>query len=309
MSTQEQLEAENDALRRENLEMRRRLETLEREAEQQKQRIAALQHSELVLQAFLDHTPAVMYVKDSAGRLILTNAELDTFFGVPRGGMLGKSDFDFFPRDVAEGVFAFDRSVIASGRAQQKEDTFPHPDGMRNYLTIKFPIPGIGAEGALGGVSIDITPIKQAETARAAAQAEIIAAQQATIRELATPLLPIADHALLLPIVGAVDEARAQRIIEQLLHAITEQGADTAIIDITGVRSVDAQVAEALVHAAQGVQLLGARAVLTGIQPSIARMFVDMGVDLSGLATTGTLQEGISRALQRRATRTRTKAV
>ncbi|UQA62612.1 PAS domain-containing protein [Polyangium aurulentum] len=308
MSTQERLEAENDALRRENLEMRRRLEALERENEEQKQRIAALQHSELVLQGFLDHTPAVMYVKDAEGRLILTNSEVDKFFGAPRGGMLGKSDFDYFPKAVAEEVCAFDRSVMASGRACQKEDAFPHPEGMRHYLTIKFPIYGIGAEGALGGVSIDITPIKQAEALRAAAQAEIIEAQQATIRELATPLLPIAEHALLLPIVGAVDEARAQRIIEQLLQAITEQGADTAIIDITGVRSVDAQVAEALVRAAQGVRLLGAKVVLTGIQPSIARTFVEMGVDLSGLATTGTLEEGIARALRRRGTTTRTKA-
>jgi PAS domain S-box-containing protein len=313
MSTEEKLAAENEALRRENLEIRSRLEALEREIEEGKRRIATLQSSELMLQAFLDHTPAVMYVKDSEGRLILANKEVDSYFSAPRGGMLGKSDFDLFPQHVAEEVAIFDRSVKASGCAQRKEDYFPHPDGpggVRTYLTIKFPIPGIGGpEGALGGVSVDITPIKQAEAVRASAQAEIIAAQQAVIRELATPILPIAEHTLLLPIVGVIDEERAQRILEHLLQAITEQVADTAIIDITGVRAVDAHVAEALVRAAQGVQLLGAKVVLTGIQPAIARTFVEMGVDLSGLAATGTLQEGIAHALQRRATRNRTRAV
>jgi anti-anti-sigma factor len=310
MSTQEELAMANDELRRENLEMRRRLGALEQETEEQRRRIAALQTSELMLQGFLDHTPAVMYVKDSEGRLVLTNKEHDKYFNRLEEGMLGTTDFDNFPAELAEQIRSFDRAVMAAGHVLRKEDVLPHPEGNRTYLTIKFPIPNVsGLEGAIGGVSVDITAIRQAEATRAAAQAEIIAAQQATIRELATPLLPIAEHALLLPIVGAIDAERAQRIIEHLLRAITDTGADTAIIDITGVRSVDAHVAEALVRAAQGVRLVGARAVLTGIQPSIARTLVEMGVDLGGLATTGTLQEGIAYALKRRATMSRTKAV
>ncbi|MDI3288706.1 PAS domain-containing protein [Polyangium sp. 15x6] len=303
-STLEELQAENDALRRENQELRRRMEEMSRDNEVQKQRIADLQSSELMLQAFLDNTPAVMYVKDAEGRLALTNKEHDVFFGQIPGSMRGKTDFDNFPAEVAEGILAFDRQVMAAGHVLRKEDELPHPEGTRTYLTIKFPIAGMqGMDGALGGVSIDITPIKEAEAVRAAAQAEIIAAQQATIRELATPLLPIAEQAILLPIVGLIDEERAQRIIEHLLHAITEHGAEVAILDITGVRAVDTQVADALVRAAQGVRLLGATAVLTGIQPSIARTFIEMGADLRGLATLGTLQEGIAFALKRRASR------
>ncbi len=306
----EDIVEENEALRRENAELRRRLEEVSRESETQRQRAAALQANEVILKAFLDHTPAVMYAKDAEGRLILANNQMESFFDVEKGALLGKTDFDWFPQEEAKAVRAFDERVMAAGHMVQTEDVFSHPDGPRTYITIKFPIPGVdGGPPMLGGVSLEITAMKKAEAARAEAQEQLIAGQQAIIRELATPLLPIAEHALLLPIIGAIDAERAERILEQLLHAITEQGADTAIIDITGVRSVDAQVAEALVRAAQGVRLLGARAVLTGIQPSIARTLVEMGVDLGGLATTGTLQEGIAQALQRRNLRARAKAV
>lgn len=309
-ATREEIVEEDETLRRENAELRRRLEEVSRESEALRQRVASLQANEVLLQAFLDHTPAVMYAKDAEGRVILANSQMEGFFNVEKGALLGKTDFDYFPPEEAEIVRAFDARVMAAGHMIQTEDVFSHPEGPRTYITIKFPIPGVGGgRPMLGGVSIEITAMKRAEAARNEAQEQLIAGQQAIIRELATPLLPIAEHALLLPIVGAIDAERAQRIIEQLLQAITDQGADTAIIDITGVRSVDAQVAEALVHAAHGVRLLGAKVVLTGIQPSIARTLVEMGVDLGDLATTGTLQEGIARALQRRVTKARKTAV
>lgn len=309
MNTEEKLAAENEALRQENLEMRRRVDALEREAEEQRRRVAPLQASELMLQAFLDHTPALMYVKDSEGRLLLTNKEHDRLFRRTEEGMVGSTDRENYPAEVAEELRAFDRAVLAAGHVMRKEEVIPHPEGVRHYLTIKFPISNVaGAEGVLGGVSVDISALKQAEAARAEAQAAIIEAQEATIRELAAPLLPIAEDALLLPIVGAIDAERAQRMLEDLLRGITENGADMAILDITGVRSVDAHAANALVRAAHGARLLGATAVLTGIQPSIARTLVEMGVDLGELATKGTLQEGIAYAFERRAARARTKA-
>lgn len=181
----------------------------------------------------------------------------------------------------------------------------PQLDGQpRAYLSIKFPLRGPGIhEGTIGGVSIDITPIKEASAATAAMQEELIEAQRATIRELACPLLPIADGAIAMPLVGAIDDARAQRILEVLLTGITAHTARIAILDITGVRAVDTQVADILVRAANAARLLGTQLVLTGIQPAIARTIIELGADLRGMVTKATLRDGIAHALARTPTK------
>lgn len=86
--------------------------------------------------------------------------------------------------------------------------------------------------------------------------------------------------------------------METLLEGIARFQADMAILDITGIRVIDTQVAQALMRTAQAVKLLGARVVLTGIQPQIAQTLVHLGADLSGIVTRSTLQSGIAFALQ-----------
>lgn len=131
-------------------------------------------------------------------------------------------------------------------------------------------------------------------------QQQLIETQQTMIRELSTPLLPLADHVLALPLVGTVDSTRAQQFMEGLLDGIARYQATVAIVDITGVKVVDMQVAQALVQAARAVQLLGAQVVLTGIQPHIAQTLVQLGSDLGGIVTRPTLQAGIAYALTQR---------
>jgi anti-anti-sigma regulatory factor len=152
----------------------------------------------------------------------------------------------------------------------------------------------------VGTVAIDVTREQEAEDERAVLHEKVIAAQEATIRELTTPLLPIARGVVAMPLVGMIDEARAQQIIEVLLEGITRHGASAAILDITGVRVVDTHVAHALVQAAQAASLLGTRVVLTGMSPAIARTLVDLGADLQSVATVGTLEAGIAWAVRQR---------
>jgi anti-anti-sigma factor len=109
--------------------------------------------------------------------------------------------------------------------------------------------------------------------------------------------MPIAEGVLAMPIVGRIDEERASRIMDTLLEGITQQSAHTAILDITGVRAVDAQVADALVGAARAARLLGARVMLSGIRPEVARTLLELGTDLGDIATVATLQAAIARAL------------
>jgi rsbT co-antagonist protein RsbR len=103
-----------------------------------------------------------------------------------------------------------------------------------------------------------------------------------------------------MPLIGTIDSGRAQQVMETLLEGVSAHQAELAILDITGVSLVDTQVAQALVRAAQAVRLLGARVMLTGIQPQIAQTLVHLGVDLSEIQTQGSLQAGIAAALTKR---------
>jgi anti-anti-sigma factor len=131
-------------------------------------------------------------------------------------------------------------------------------------------------------------------------QQETINAQEALLAELSTPLLRINARSLVLPLIGAIDSTRAQRVVENLLEAVNEQDADIVLLDITGVPVVDTQVANVLIQCAKAVRLLGARMVLTGIRPDVAQTIVALGIDLGDIVTRANLEEGINYALRRR---------
>jgi PAS domain S-box-containing protein len=161
-----------------------------------------------------------------------------------------------------------------------------------------------GADGQpriAAGLLRDLTVQKQAEAERAELQQQIIEAQRNALRELSTPLIPISDKVMIMPLIGAIDSGRAQQIMEALLDGVAQHHADLVILDITGIRVVDTQVAQAFIQAAQAVRLLGAQVMLTGIGPQIAQTLVSLGIDLSGIQTQGNLQTGIAAALSARA--------
>ncbi|HEU4327817.1 MAG TPA: PAS domain-containing protein [Roseiflexaceae bacterium] len=152
------------------------------------------------------------------------------------------------------------------------------------------------------GVSQDVTERARSEAERVLLQEQVIAAQAAALAELSTPLIPISEAVVVMPLIGAMDSLRAQRVIATLLNGVSEQHAQAAILDITGVPVVDTQVANVLLQAAQAATLLGTRVILTGIRPEIAQTLVGLGVDLSRVCTCGTLQAGIRLAMEGRST-------
>lgn len=127
--------------------------------------------------------------------------------------------------------------------------------------------------------------------------------QQNALRELSTPLIPLSDEVLVLPLIGTIETLRAQQILETLLEGVSSHRVRTVIVDITGVLVVDTQVANVLLRAAQATRLLGAETILTGIRPEVAQTLVQLGADLSGLVTRSTLQSGITYALDSKAIR------
>jgi rsbT co-antagonist protein RsbR len=155
-------------------------------------------------------------------------------------------------------------------------------------------------EAANGSLRVFRALAVEAEAQRISLQDQIIEAQRAALRELSTPLMPLADHVVAMPLIGSVDPARAAQIIEVLLQAVEKHSAHTVLLDVTGVPSIDGQVADALVRAAKAVSLLGAQLVLTGIRPEVAQTLVGLEVDLRGLITRSSLEQGIAYALGRR---------
>lgn len=150
----------------------------------------------------------------------------------------------------------------------------------------------------LGTVTRNITAQKQAEAEQQRLKDEIIRVQEAALAELSTPLIPLSDHVLVMPLIGSIDERRAQRVIETLLHGVSARQAQVAIIDVTGVSTVDTRTADVLIRAAKSAQLLGASVVLTGIRADVAQTLIQLGVDLSRITTRATLQAGIAYAMR-----------
>jgi rsbT co-antagonist protein RsbR len=122
--------------------------------------------------------------------------------------------------------------------------------------------------------------------------------QQEAIREISTPVLPLRERLLLLPIIGAIDPPRAQQLTTQLLQNIRAHRAKAVVMDITGVPTVDSAIANHLIQTVQAARLMGATVIVSGLSPEVAHALVRIGVDLGTVNTVGTLQDGIEAAEQ-----------
>lgn len=167
-------------------------------------------------------------------------------------------------------------------------------------LPVQVAMVRLGAEGEqrLAILARDMRPFVEAERQRVVLQEQVIAAQRTALRELSTPLMPLADGVLALPLIGTLDAARAVEVMETLLTGIVRQRTHTAILDVTGIRSLDAQAADGLIGVARAAKLLGARVILTGVGPELAGILVDLDADLAGIVTRDTLQSGIADAMR-----------
>jgi len=128
---------------------------------------------------------------------------------------------------------------------------------------------------------------------------EVIARQQQELLELSTPVVSLWKDILALPLIGTLDSARTQVVMESLLQKIVETSAAIAIIDITGVPTVDTLVAQHLLKTVAAARLMGADCIISGIRPQIAQTIVHLGVDLGSVITKATLADAFMVALKR----------
>jgi len=128
---------------------------------------------------------------------------------------------------------------------------------------------------------------------------DVIHRQQQDMLELSTPVVKLWDGVLALPMIGTLDSSRTQVVMESLLQRIVETGAEVAILDITGVPTVDTLTAQHLIKTVTAARLMGADCIISGIRPQIAQTIVHLGVDLGDVITKATLADAFSVALQR----------
>jgi rsbT co-antagonist protein RsbR len=132
-----------------------------------------------------------------------------------------------------------------------------------------------------------------------ASREEVIGRQQMELLELSTPVVKLWDGILALPMIGTLDSARTQIVMESLLRRIVETESQIAIIDITGVPTVDTLVAQHLLKTVTALRLMGADCIISGVRPQIAQTIVHLGVDLQGVTTKANLADALALALKR----------
>lgn len=184
----------------------------------------------------------------------------------------------FSPTETAVSVFALKDAVLAL------LETTGDPAGYRAFGDLSRLVDDLG--------------LFMLET-YAAARDTVIAEQAESLLELSTPVVKLWDGVVALPLVGTLDSARTQIVMEALLQALVDTGSEHAIIDITGVAAVDTQVAQHLLKTVQAARLLGAECIISGIRPQIAQTVVALGIEFGDIQTKANLADAMLLALRR----------
>ena len=264
-------------------------------------------------------------VLDPEGRVCSWNKAAERINGYQAHEILGKHFSIFYPKeDIEAGKPAHELEVAAEEGRGEDEGFRVRKDGSRFWANVVVTAlrDQAGRLRGFGKITRDLTERRQAEEevrrmrddlegrfkertselakVNASLKAELSARKRAeeAIRELSTPVLPIRDRLLVLPLIGIIDSARALQLTEQLLGSIRTHRARAVVMDITGVAEVDSKVANHLLQTVEAARLMGARVIVSGISSGIAQTLVRIGVDLSALLTTTDLRGGLEEAEQ-----------
>jgi len=187
----------------------------------------------------------------------------------------------FSPSETATFVFSLKQPLFA----RLRQDLGRDPDALAGEMW--------STSVALDRLGLYTTEVYQKS------REEVIVHQQREMLELSTPVVQLWQGVLGLPLIGTLDSARTQVVMENLLRSIVETGATIAVIDITGVPTVDTLVAQHLLKTVAAARLMGADCIISGIRPQIAQTIVHLGVDLNAVTTKATLADAFAVALQR----------
>lgn len=244
---------------------------------------------QLLVQNMTDYAICML---DPEGRIVTWTEGAQRLNGYTGEEIIGKrTDVFYSKEDVAEGKPRQKLEVAAKTGRFEEEDWRYRKDGSRFWANVVVN-PIRDNDGTLIGfaqVTRDVTERRRHE--------EALARQAREIMEISTPVVQVWDGILLVPLIGTLDSQRTQQVMEKLLTSIAETNSPVALIDITGVPTIDTQTARHLVETVTAVRLLGSEVLLTGVRPAIAQTLVHLGIELSGIITRSSLASGLKQAL------------
>ncbi len=247
------------------------------------------------LSAIIESADDAIISKTLEGVIASWNKGAERIFGYTAEEVVGQPITMLIPKERQREEPSVLARLRAGERIEHYETVRVRKDG--THIDISLTVSPIrGPEGSVIGASKiarDISHRKRAEEERERLRREVIEAQQALLVELSTPLIPVKEGVVVMPLIGSVNAARAAQMLETLLRGVSASGARVAILDVTGVQSVDTYVGEMLVRAARSARLLGAEVVITGIRAVVAQVLVGLGVSLEDVVMRRNLQDGI----------------
>lgn len=270
-----------------------------RMTEQLRHTFAELEQNEARFRNIIESLPIGMHIFHLSpdGRLLFDGANpAGSLIGKVADRFAGKPIEEAFPALVSTELPARYRKAASEGvRWQTEEISFDSEQLSGAYAVYAFQT----SPGTMVSAWIDVGERKRAEEERAYLQQQVIEAQKQAIRDLSSPVIPVLEAIIVMPLIGSIDTSRARDITRALLAGITEHRARVAIIDITGVPIVDSGVADHLNKTIQAARLKGTHTIVTGISGPVAETIVDLGIDWSGVETVRDLQTGLISALKK----------
>ncbi len=250
---------------------------------------ATVAASEAQLSLILDASPDMIFNIDPQGMI--------RYFNHDREGqsVVGQSLVErFFPE-------SFELFESAKAKAIEKQQMVEY-EAVTADLAYSIRVGEIKSQGENDGFIVTVTNITEQKRAEEQLQREqrqenLIAVQQQLIQELSTPIIPVMEGIIVMPLIGVIDKQRARDLMRTLLTGIAEYEARVVIVDITGVSVIDSEVANYLNRMIQAAQLKGTRTIITGVSDAVAETVVDLGIDWSALETLRSLQTGLGAAL------------
>ncbi|SRR5579871_5501013 len=250
--------------------------------------------SQELLQILVDNIKEyAILTLDPNGRVTTWTPAAERLEGYRAEEVIGKHFSIFYTKEDFEGGKCEQELEVAAREGRFEDEGWRvRKDGSRFWANVMITAlrDSNGTLKGFGKVARDMTDRKQAD--------ERLRQQNRDVLEMATvPVVQVWEGILLVPLIGTLDSARTQQLMERLLQRLTETGSQVALVDITGVPTIDTQTAQHLIETIKAVRYIGADVVLTGVRPVIAQTLVHLGVDLSSATTRASLAGGLRVAL------------
>jgi rsbT co-antagonist protein RsbR len=243
------------------------------------------------LMAIINAVPVAVWAMQADGTCTLSAGKDLDVVGVSPGELVGQNLFELYRDEptITEGL----RRTLAGEQIETEVRLGGHTWRSAQYPTRN----GVGAVTGLYAISQDITA-REHDAQRIREQLDLIKAQQQAIMSLVSPLIEVWRGVLVVPVIGSLGEGRAALLTEKLLSGVVQRGARFAILDLTGVDSLDTHSAHHVFNIMRSVELLGCTCLFTGIQPTVAGAMVSLEVALPADRAHATLAEALRRCLR-----------